>query len=88
MYYVVLAATCVRVVSNVVVRSCAQFQGPPPLHRRVDSGNSCQGYHSPEVQANVKIKSLLKSATRWPHSTGHVVDSYEYYSIQSIHAGL
>ena len=36
------------------------------------------GYHSPEVQANVKIKSLVKSATRCPHLTGHVVDYKEY----------
>ena len=83
-----MAATYVSVGGNVVVRSCAQFQGPPSPHRRVNSGNSCQGHHSPEVQANVKIKSLLKSATRWTYSTGHVVGSYEYCSIHSIQAGL
>ena len=83
-----MAATYVSVAGNVVVRSCAQFQGPPPPHRRVISRKSCQGHHSPEVQANVKLKSLLKSATRWPHSTGHVVGSYEYCSIHSIHEGL
>ena len=71
-----------------VVRSSAQFQGPPSPHRRVNSRNSCQGPHSPEVQANVKIKSLLKSMTRWLHSTGHVIDSNEYYIIHSIHAVL
>ena len=83
-----MAAAYVSVVGNVVVRSCAQLHGPPSPHRRVDSRNSCQGHHSPEVQANVKLKSLLKSATRWPHSTGHVVGSYEYCSIHSIQAGL
>ena len=46
------------------------------------------GSHSPEVQANVKLKSLLKSTTRWPHSTDHVVGSLEYYSSHSIHEGL
>ena len=46
------------------------------------------GDHNPEVQANVKIKSLLKSMTRWLHSTGHVIDSNEYYIIHSIHAVL
>ena len=46
------------------------------------------GDHNPEVQANVKIKSLLKSMTRWLHSTGHVVDSNEYCNIHSIHAVL
>ena len=82
-----MASTCVNVGGNVV-RSSAQFQGPPSPHRRVNSRNSCQGSHSPEVQANVKIKSLLKSMTRWLHSTGHVVDSNEYCNIHSIHAVL
>ena len=70
-----MAATCVGVGGSVVVWSCVQFEGPPSPHRRVISGKSCQGNHSPEVQANVKLKSLLKSAARWPHSTGHVVGS-------------
>ena len=73
-----MATTYVDVAGNVVERSCAQSQEPPSPLRRVISGKSCQGYHSPEVQANVKLKSLVKSATRWPHSTGHVVGSYEY----------
>ena len=83
-----MAATYVGVAGNVVERLCAQSPEPPSPHRRVISGKSCQGHHSPEVQANVKLKSLLKSATRWPHSTGHVVGSYEYCSIHSIHEGL
>ena len=70
-----MAATYVDVAGNVVQRSCAQSEEPPsPLHR-VNLGKSCHGYHSPEVQANVKLKSLVKSAARWPHSTGHAVDS-------------
>ena len=73
-----MAATYVDVAGNVVQRSCAQSEEPPSPLRRVISGKSCQGNHSPEVQANVKLKSLVKSAARWPHSTGHVVDSYEY----------
>ena len=83
-----MAAAYVSVVGNVVVRSCAQLHGPPSPHRRVDSRNSYQGHHSPEVQANVKLKSLLKSARRWTYSTGHIVGSYEYCSIHSIQAGL
>ena len=68
-----MAATYVEVAGNVVQRSCAQSEEPPsPLHR-VISGISCQDHISPEVQANVKIKSLVKSAARWPHSTGHAV---------------
>ena len=57
--YVVLAATCVRVVGNVVVRSCAQFQGPPSPHRRVNSGNSCQ---SPTTALMRKLMLNLKAS--------------------------
>ena len=73
-----MAATYVDVAGNVVQRSCAQSEEPPSLHHRVISGKSCQDHHSPEVQANIKLKSLVKSVTRWPHSTGHVVGSDEY----------
>ena len=69
-----MAATCVCVGGSVVVWSYVQSEGPPSPHRRVISGKSCQDYHSPEVQAKVKIKSLVKSAARWPHPTGHAVD--------------
>ena len=68
-----MATTRVCVGGNVAARSCAQSKEPPPLHHRVISGKSCQDHHSPEVQAKVKLKSLVKSAARWPHSTGHAV---------------
>ena len=35
------------------------------------------GFHSPDVQANVKMKSLEKSLTRCLHPTRHVIDSNE-----------
>ena len=73
-----MATACVSVVGNVAGCRDSSSKELSPPHRRVNSGNSCQGHHSPEVQANVKLKSLLKSAMRWPHSTGHVVGSYEY----------
>ena len=67
-----MATTCVCVVGNVVTVE-------RPVPRASAPTSSCEfwefmpGYHSPEVQAKVKIKSLLKSATRWTQSTGHVL---------------
>ena len=55
-----------------------------PVLRASTNTSSCvfpeymPGDHSPEVQANVKIKSLVKSMTRCLHSTRHVIDSNEY----------
>ena len=55
-----------------------------PVLRASTNTSSCvfpeymPGDHNPEVQANVKIKSLVKSMTRWLHSTSHVIDSNEY----------
>ena len=59
-----MAATRVCVGGNVVERSRAQSEEPPPPLHRVISGKSCQGHHSPEVLAKVKMKSLVKSAAR------------------------
>ena len=59
-----MAPACVCVGGNVAAGSRAQSEEPPSLHHRVISGKSCQDHHSPEVQAKVKIKSLVKSAAR------------------------
>ena len=68
-----MAATRAGVSGNVVDGRAPSLKGLRSPHHRVISGKSCQDYHSPEVQAKVKIKSLVKSAARWPHPTGHAV---------------
>ena len=59
-----LAATCVK---SCWQRGDGRAPRPKGLHlphRREYSGNTCQGNHSPDALANVKIKSLQESVAR------------------------
>ena len=69
-----LTATRAGVGGNVVDGRAPSLKGRRSPHHRVMSGTSCQGLHSPEAQAKVKIKSLEESAARLPHPTGHAID--------------
>ena len=59
-FHVVMAATRVCVGGNVVDGRAPSLKGRRSPHHRVMSGTSCQDSHSPEAQANVKIKSLVE----------------------------
>ena len=62
-YMSVVESSVLRASTNI--SSCVSWEYMP-------------GDHNPEVQANVKIKSLVKSMTHWLHSLSHVIDSNEY----------
>ena len=68
-----MAATRAGVGSKVVDGRAPSHKGLRSPRHRVMSGTSCQDNHSPDAQAKVKIKSLVESAARWPHPTGHAV---------------